>query len=325
MLAFLFLRDTNTKRKTMSYSEIYQYFFKDLKTNQGFPNIRPTLAHYTTLSNIEQILTNNEVWFSNPLYMNDMEELRFGINESLWCFRESEDIKKLDQYELISYYFEGLFKKFNDEDALDTYVFCLSNCEDINDTDGLLSMWRGYGADGSGAAIVFDTAKFDVIEDNGLIIAEVFYATQQERKDWIKNKLMEFVSLVSKNALDENELSAAVYYLFQRFKFFALFTKHKGFAEEREWRVIYDKERDTQKTFESMFSYAMTKNGIEPKFKFNVNHEESGAIEKYISKIILGPSYANSLSIASFKRMLASINKKSLQGKVFASTIPYRP
>jgi|SRR5665647_1080666 len=37
------------------------------------------LAHYTSLEAIENILTHNEIWFSNPLFMNDLEELRWGL------------------------------------------------------------------------------------------------------------------------------------------------------------------------------------------------------------------------------------------------------
>ena len=34
------------------------------------------LAHYTSVPTIEQILRTNQVWLSNPLYMNDMQEMR---------------------------------------------------------------------------------------------------------------------------------------------------------------------------------------------------------------------------------------------------------
>src|SRR5437660_295062 len=37
------------------------------------------LAHYTSVQVIEQILKNNEIWLSNPLYMNDLEEMRLGV------------------------------------------------------------------------------------------------------------------------------------------------------------------------------------------------------------------------------------------------------
>ncbi len=309
----------------MTESEIYKKLFSDLKTENDFPNVKPYLAHYTTLANLEKILANDEIWFSNPLFMNDKEELRFGLNESLWAFRESEHIKKLNQSDNLLTYFESLYNDFDENDVLDTYIFCLSHHENVEDCDGLLSMWRGYGENGSGAALVLDTSKFEVVHDNGLIIAKVFYASREERIKWINNKLVEFAKLIEENNIEEVEdLWRAVYFLFERFKLFALFTKHKGFEEEKEWRVVYEKKRDAQKLFESMFSYAMTKNGIEPKFKFNVNYKDSLALENYVNKIILGPSFASNLSLASVKRMLKSLNKSKLAGKVFPSTIPFR-
>lgn len=308
----------------MTELDIRNIIFSDLSEKDDFPNVRPFLAHYTTLANIEKILANDEVWFSNPLFMNDKEELRFGLNESLWAFRESKEIKELKQYDKLITHFEHFYKDFDDNYALDTYVFCLSNHENVEDNDGLLSMWRGYGENGSGAALILDTSKFEVVNNNGLIIAKVFYATTKERLTWIDKKLKEFASLIVQNNLNEKDLWVAVYYLFERFKLFALFTKHKGFDEEKEWRIVYDKRRDTQKLFDSMFGYAMTKNGIEPKLKFNVNHKNKLALESYINKIILGPSFANNLSLASFKRMLQSINKVNLVEKVVTSSIPYR-
>src|SRR6266404_1679463 len=43
---------------------------------------KPLLAHYTTIQTLEKILLSKEVWFSNPLFMNDFEEVRFGLVES---------------------------------------------------------------------------------------------------------------------------------------------------------------------------------------------------------------------------------------------------
>jgi hypothetical protein len=40
---------------------------------------KPWLAHYTSIELAEKILRDEEVWFSNPLFMNDLEELRFGM------------------------------------------------------------------------------------------------------------------------------------------------------------------------------------------------------------------------------------------------------
>jgi hypothetical protein len=43
----------------------------------------PLLAHYTSLEVLEKIMTTNEIWFSNPLFMNDLQEVRFGMLEGL--------------------------------------------------------------------------------------------------------------------------------------------------------------------------------------------------------------------------------------------------
>ena len=37
-------------------------------------------------------MKNQEVWFSNPLFMNDLEEVRFGINEGARFFLTLENI-----------------------------------------------------------------------------------------------------------------------------------------------------------------------------------------------------------------------------------------
>jgi hypothetical protein len=55
--------------------------WSDIQDGDSFPAVRPLLAHYTSISTLERILVNDEIWLSNPLYMNDMEELRFGLNE----------------------------------------------------------------------------------------------------------------------------------------------------------------------------------------------------------------------------------------------------
>jgi hypothetical protein len=49
----------------------------------------PLLAHYTSIKAMEAILKTNKVWFSNPLFMNDLQEVRFGITEGAGSLRSS--------------------------------------------------------------------------------------------------------------------------------------------------------------------------------------------------------------------------------------------
>jgi hypothetical protein len=81
---------------TMDQAQITDPFrplFADLGGEDSYPKKRPLLAHYTSVSVFEAILRNNDVWFSNPLFMNDMEEVRFGINVGANLFVSSSEIE----------------------------------------------------------------------------------------------------------------------------------------------------------------------------------------------------------------------------------------
>ena len=53
-------------------------------------------------------------------------------------------------------------------------------------------------------------------------------------------------------------------------KLYALVSKHHGFTEEHEWRIIYLPDLDTSKLLTGKFSYIIGKNGIEPKLRFKI-------------------------------------------------------
>ena len=59
---------------------------------QEFPARQPMLAHYTSIDTLESIAKTNQLWLSNPLFMNDWEELRFGLNTGAEELRNSEEV-----------------------------------------------------------------------------------------------------------------------------------------------------------------------------------------------------------------------------------------
>jgi Protein of unknown function (DUF2971) len=319
-----------------STSEIHNEFqalWDDIQQATTFPEQRPLLAHYTSISTLESIMSKDELWFSNPLFMNDLEELRFGILEGAKAFRRCDAIRLAcntpQRYELILNEFERLLDQFSNEHAFDTYVFCLSEHDITKDTDGLLSMWRGYGGNGNGAAILFDSTKFNYIAKSPMIISKVNYATQSERIEWLDAKFNKFSELLSNADIPDNQLFIPVHAIFERLKIFSIFTKHRGFIEEKEWRVAYLRERDTDHKMDEMLHYSISTNGIEPKLKFKVRPIDGLttpdlSLENIIFQIILGPSISNPLSINSVKRMLEKLNKHELANKLVASTTPFR-
>lgn len=297
-----------------------------------FPAQRPLLAHYTSIATLECIMKNDELWLANPLYMNDLEELRFGIVEAAHAFRVHEGIrnacKTAERYDVLQSQFENYLEKFSNDHAFDTYVVCFSE-HTRSDTDGLLSMWRGYGGNGCGAAIVFDTSKLTPVDSSPLILAKVEYANRIDRLKWIQNTLDDFAAVIDQTMIPTELMYVPVYALIERFKQFALFTKHNGFSEEKEWRLAYIKEKDRGNFMEPFFHYVVGKQGIEPKLKFKVGPingvtDAQISLVDFVDQIILGPSVSSALSVKAVQRMLEKIDKKSLSEKLVASTTPFR-
>lgn len=313
-------------------NKAFGLLWSDIKTAETFPEKRPLLAHYTSIATLESIMANDELWFSNPLFMNDFEELRFGILESAQAFRRHAPIKaacgSLERYDILIKEFENQLDRYSNQHAFDTYVLCFSEHKPEN-TDGVLSMWRGYGGNGNGAAIVFDTSKLQSKEGSPFIFSKVSYASRDERLQWIDNKLNEFGKLLINNDIPDNKLYIAVYQLLERIKIFSLFTKHHGFFEEQEWRAVYLLERDHTNKIDEMLHYAVGRQGIEPKLKYKVKPiegltEDDISLEKIVHQIILGPSVSNPLALSALRRMLEKNKKPDLAKKLVASTTPFR-
>ncbi|AFY20776.1 DUF2971 domain-containing protein [Pseudomonas sp. UW4] len=304
----------------------------DMKAEETFPQKRLLLAHYTSIATLEGIMANDQLWFSNPLFMNDLDELAFGILESAKIIRKSQEIKKAcgteEWYKLFQSIFESYLDDFSVEHAFDVYVLCFSDHTDVKD-DGLLSMWRGYGGNGNGAAIIFDTQQLNYNEDSPFIVSKVEYNSTEERIKWIENKCIEFSAILKNTNVPDDKLYLPVGYLFERMKIFSIFTKHAGFSEEREWRAVYIRERDTKRKLDEMLHYAIGRNGVEPKLKFKVKPvdgitADDFSLEKIVSKIILGPTVSSPLALSAVKRMLEKNGKSEIAKKLVSSTTPFR-
>jgi hypothetical protein len=291
------------------------------------------LAHYTSIRVMESILKNSEVWFSNPLFMNDLQEMRFGLNEGTKFFSNIELLKRAGgneaRTEILQKSYFHYFNHFDANQAFDTYVFCLAE-HDPKDNDGLLSMWRGYGQHGNGAAIVFDPSKITEVPTSPLMVSKVLYVKDVERIAQIQSSLNSWVELTERVALPDEKLYLAAYAAFWLVKTLALITKHAGFSEEKEWRVIYYPDRDATGALKQFQDYHIGDRGIEPKLKYKIGHiadvsAPDLALERIIERIILGPSVSSPLALRSVQRMLDIIQKAHYKPLLRTSTIPLRP
>ena len=261
--------------------------------------------------------------------MNDLEELRFGMLLGIQRFptyaqalNTTPKRKKI----LLDIFFQYV-GHMNEQTLADTYVLCLSE-HAPGDTDGILSMWRSYANQGHGVALVFNTRPVSNPPQAPLSIAKVVYKSTAERIQMLENGLQQWVSITQALNLSDDQLYLAAYAAFYFIKAFALITKHKGFAEEAEWRVIYVPDLDQQKVLVDQFGYHISPRGAEPKLKFKIAPVVSGApvplsLANILEFVLLGPSHSSQLAQAAFRRMLRGT---SVEAKpVFASTIPLRP
>jgi Protein of unknown function (DUF2971) len=325
-----------TENELRQLLDLFAPLHSDL-TNMATITDRPNfLAHYTSLEVLEKIIQHNELWFSHPFFMNDVQEMRFGIAEGCKVFdafsRHQEFIAlcgtEVRAAKLASY-FAGCLSAFELKNKFDVYVLCFSDHDDVADSDGLLSMWRGYGANGNGAALIFRTDYLRPREHSPLLAGKVIYATDAERRKWFEEMFRKGLKILHSESLPDDKLHVAAMAMFESMKVFALLSKHQGFKEEREWRIIYFPERDTLHLLENQISYFLGRRGIEPKLKFKVEPlmlepRETWTFNSILHKIILGPSLSSELTVAAVCKMLVAHGKADFRGKLSASGIPLR-
>jgi Protein of unknown function (DUF2971) len=319
----------------MNDAEILNLFnplWAEVQGDDSFPSKRPLLAHYTSMTVLEEVLRNKEIWFSHPLLMNDPQEVTFGLNAVAQLFDASERIRAACEtprrFAMLRAFFVSWFNNFVQEHLPNTFVLCFSE-HAKEDNDGLLSMWRGYGDQGRGVAIVFDTAKIIPRDDAFLIVAKLYYGSEDERRDWIRMFLARSADILESNAIPDDKLYLCAFYIFERLKQLAIFTKHYGFREENEWRIVYMRGRANSELLNHMIGYWNGPRGVEPKLKFRLEtiagmpETDDLSLEKLIDRIILGP-VSSLLAVNACATMVQNLGHPDLKDRIRRSTIPFR-
>ena len=320
--------------------KIHNLIWRDLP--ESFSTKKPHIAHYTSLQTLESILRNNEIWFSHPFAMNDHQELSHGLllgrqmlhqsnKLNNWFFKgtESESHAKTAYINFLKL-FDVLFKEYEKDHIHNTFIACFSEIEE-KDRDGLLSMWRGYGDQGKGAAFILDTSKISPIQNSPIVLSKVEYITDLERKQAISSSIDSLIELLDSIEFHKNNILHLAYEWFEWLKVHSLINKHKGFKEEKEWRFIYMPERDKRNLLTPYIDYHFINGNPEPKLKLPIKHisgitDVNASLETYIDRLILGPSPENTgiLNKNTVLRILDSTGYAHLQNEAYLSSIPFR-
>jgi len=171
-----------------------------------------------------------------------------------------------------------------------------------------------------------------VTKDSPIGIVPVEYLSNDDRLlriDKIGQGVTEFLS---PSGVSDDQMYLLAYAAFEMIKLNALSTKHTGFKEEREWRLVYQPERDEKGLLKPMLGYVNGPRGVETKLRLPIKHipgvtDKDLSLSKLIHSILLGPNAATPLAVRAVQRMLRSeaVNKSELSDHVVGSSIPYRP
>lgn len=212
------------------------------------------LAHYTTESTLMKIIKNKEIWLRNTSRMNDSMEIKYGVDKLAGAFSENGNAGSFRAF--LMYVFDGdtsyvdrisnIILERGYIDRYITYIACLSEHharpDDHEDKYGRLSMWRAYG-NPSGVSLLFKPSILN-LPQGVIIFSPVEYWEQDEitRAVTDKIKFLHSREIEIKEEIKQNpRYKDEFFYLMIRMLLFTIISiKHPSFAEEREWRLIYN-------------------------------------------------------------------------------------
>src|SRR4051812_46421755 len=204
----------------------------------GVPEPVPPLFHYTGAPAIRGILQSDRMWASGAQYMNDWMEVVYGYDIIMNGLRELvEKNRKLPERSRAVFGEVLQLMESPESPFIDAYFAAF--CEKGN----LLSQWRAY-AGTQGFAMEFDplvikgeltlTTKAPA---RYLRLAKVEYDPKQQKKNF--EELTEELSETMEGQSGEKAVPALVEFTRMVLSSWAATVKHPGFAEEQEWRVIF--------------------------------------------------------------------------------------
>lgn len=225
-------------QKTLDLIKILFGYADKRETNLKHNGLK--LAHYTSADTASKILLNRNIWLRNAASMNDFSEIQFGSKKLIGALEKHRDRFRaaLDVIqpglcnEVLTWLGNADFNHHQH-----THLSSLSEHRP-DDEMGLLSMWRAYGGASAGVALIFNTDFLDidstalscwsspVLYDSGVEFDLEFQDTIarfEQGADFLKSCDPALVKSVAFNALQFSILS----------------TKHCGFGEEKEWRIIH--------------------------------------------------------------------------------------
>lgn len=288
-------------------------------------------VHYTRAEAAFNILKSKCIWMRNATCMNDFNEMKHGINCLIHAF--SGDVGKRFN-EALEGCFPGLAGEIdtrftNAAPALleHTYITSVSEHSDDEEAYGRLSMWQSYGSDTS-VALVFNNGPF--LRDSNAIpiyLTPVAYINS--------NGFAELINQIAINIEEKKELFGKISredfaeWIFRALIFAVVSSKHEGFREEKEWRIVHLPTLWPANPERLPLDQVCLAGVPQPIFKIPfVDYIEEGfygvTLPDLISRIIVGPTqYPEPIRMA-FAQLLVAAGTENAFERIHCSDITLR-
>jgi hypothetical protein len=313
------------------FNRIAELFMPD--TLEGVRRYQATgslFVHYTTAEAAMSIFESQRVWLRNAMTMNDFSEIEHG-KSCLFPAYQNDAIggrlrRLLDSIEPgLRENLEDIFNSWLPHFEQDTYLISLSEHGPGEDEFGRLSMWRAYGRR-NGVALVLRSTPFMAETDMlKAYSAPVSYRSAVEFEQY-------FLSIIQNLEQNKSELvamgpDALTSCLFMLLRNSLLCSKHPGFKEELEWRVIHSPTVEASEIIEPDFA---TIEGV-PQQIYKVpllDRPDLGLhgadLNSLLDKVIVGPSSQPLTIRKALVARLAQRGVENAEDRVVVSEIPLR-
>lgn len=305
-----------------------------MKKLEAVKEANTRFVHYTSAFAATEIIKNEEFWLRNSLVMNDFSEVQHGETCLVKSWKDAAvggRLKKL-LHQIDGRLVDRLTETFDGDKTqrnLQSFLLSVSehgSSDSAEDKYGRLSMWRAYGGD-TNVALVFNNSPF-LSEEVSLkaYSSPVLYADCNGFKE-------HFVALVEGLEAEIETLKSLrpdVVFdnLYWAFHMASLSTKHPGFSEEKEWRVIYSPTLFGRSPL--MREEIETVEGVPQKvIKLPLKADEASGYSGYsvaeiLEEIIIGPTETSWPIYESLAMLLEQNGVKDARKKVRRSNIPLR-
>lgn len=286
-------------------------------------------VHYTNAAAARDILRTGEVWMRKSSCMNDYMEVEYGLQQLFGVYRDTDAGKRFRAalnhlFDGVTTDIENLFNSWTLHLRFDTYLTCISEHMGSEDTFGRLSMWRAYG-EATGVALVLNNSVF---LDPAIRLAAYSSPVAYLDRSGFEAEFLQIARNIEREAdfLKSKARQEITERVFNMLRFAALCTKHPGFSEEREWRVIHcpglEPSPYLARTIELVRGVPQPvckiplKNIPEAGFK--------GDIASLLNRVIIGPTQYPQALAEAFIQLLSDAEVEGAAEKVLVSDIPLR-